>query len=71
MLKFEKEINKLKRKGLIEVVEDIEKVASDELQKSIAIRKEERYNEVIQRCEYIRLTQKGLDFANYVWSEFI
>ena len=69
--KFEKEINKLKRKGLIEVVEDIEKVASDELQKSIAIRKEERYNEVIQRCEYIRLTQKGLDFANYVWSEFI
>ena len=69
--KFEKEIKKLKGKGLIEVVEDIEKIASDGLQKSIAIRKEERYNEIIGKCEYIRLTQKGLDFANAVWSEFI
>lgn len=44
--KFEKEINKMVKKGLLEIAYD-------------------------KAVKHIRLTSKGLDFANIVWEEFI
>jgi len=55
LIYFKKEIEKMKKLHLLEVVEETIKISSDIQPKDV----------------WIRLTEKGLDFANIVWEEFV